>query len=367
MNAESKKNAVLKRLKESNYKRAIKLRTKALAGGAYSIYLDIWHDRRREYRFLKLYITGDKLRDDEAVRLALAIRDKEEKLLHTEDTSYSLSSWKKRSDFLEYFGAMAKQRDSNWKFAHNCFAKFVKGKIPFTMLTASLLDKYRNWLINDSGLKRNTAWLYFSKLSAALNQAVRDDILSKNPATGISITTEDTERPYLTLPEIEALEEAACPDDEVKRAFLFSCYTGLRISDILNLKWQNVNESHITIIQQKTKRQKIDKLLPRAIALLGDRGEARDHIFNLPPKTTISRCLKRWLHNAGIDKSIGFHTARHSFAMLALKGGMDIYTLMGVMGHRNIQTTMKYAKMNDTHKEAAMDKLSEALSQARQA
>ena len=51
--------------------------------------------------------------------------------------------------------------------------------------------------------------------------------------------------------------------------------------------------------------------------------------------------------------------------MLALKGGMDIYTLMGVMGHQNIQTTMKYAKMNDTHKEAAMDKLSDALSQVR--
>jgi len=365
MNAESKKNVMIKRLKESNYKRPIKLRTKKLAGGAYSIYLDIWHDGRREYRFLKLYITGDKLRDDEAVRLALSIRDKEEKLLHTEDTSYNLSSWKKRSDFIEYFSAMAKQRDANWQFAHNCFAKFISGKLPFTMITATLLDKYRNWLINDSGLKRNTAWLYYSKLSAALNQAVRDDILTKNPAAGISITTEDTERPYLTIPEIQALESSECPDSEVKRAFLFSCYTGLRLSDILGLRWQNVSESHITIIQQKTKKQKIDKLLPAAIALLSDRGEAHDHIFNLPAKTTISRSLNRWIHNAGIEKSIGFHTARHSFAMLALKGGMDIYTLMAVMGHQNIQTTMKYAKMNDTHKEAAMDKLSDALSQVR--
>ena len=365
MNAESKKNVMIKRLKESNYKRPIKLRTKKLAGGAYSIYLDIWHDGRREYRFLKLYITGDKLRDDEAVRLALSIRDKEEKLLHTEDTSYNLSSWKKRSDFIEYFAAMAKQRDANWQFAHNCFAKFIGGKLPFTMITATLLDKYRNWLINDSGLKRNTAWLYFAKLSAALNQAVRDDILTKNPATGISITTEDTERPYLTIPEIQALEDAECPDAEVKRAFLFSCYTGLRLSDILGIRWQNVSETHITIIQQKTKKQKIDKLLPAAIALLGDRGEARDHVFNLPSKSTIGRFLRQWLHNAGIEKQIGFHTARHSFAMLALKGGMDIYTLMGVMGHQNIQTTMKYAKMNDTHKEAAMDRLSEALRKAR--
>jgi len=362
MNSESKTNKMLKKLKESNFKRAIKIRTKALKDGAHSVYLDIWHGSKREYRFLKLYITGDPIRDDEAVRLAISIRDKEEKQLYTEDTSYSLAAWKKRSDFVEYFSALAATKGETWVMAQKRFAQFANGKLLFTQLSHRLLEDYKSWLLTESGLKRNSCWLYFTKLSAALNQAVKDGIIDSNPARFISITKQDTERAFLDLTELGKLEKTECQHSEVKRAFLFSCYCGLRLSDVINLRWKDISEDHITLIQKKTKSMATNKMLPNAKELLGTRANDEDKVFKLPASTWIGKILKQWVTDAGITKDITFHSARHSFAMLGLvEGNVDIYTLKGLMGHSSISATQTYAKMIDKVKDAGIDKLSQAL------
>lgn len=361
MNADTKTNKMLKKLKESNFKRAIKIRTKALKNGAHSVYLDIWHCGKREYRFLKLYITGDSHRDDQAVRLALSIRDKEEKQLYSEDSSYSLASWKKRSDFVEYFKALAEQKDINWQSAQKRFAKFIDGNLLFNQLNHRLLDDYKSWLLK-SGLKQNTCWMYFSKLTAAINEAVKEGIIDRNPASYITIQQQDTERAYLDLADIGKLQETDCRLSEVKRAFLFSCFTGLRLSDIKKLTWKNVSDDHIALIQEKTKSMATNKLLPQAKELLGARGSDSDPVFNLMSNTTTSKVLKKWIEDAGINKAITFHSARHSFAMLGLvEGNIDIYTLKGLMGHSNIGATQTYAKMIDKVKDAGIDRLSQAL------
>lgn len=362
MNRESKTKAMLKKLKESNFKRAIKIRTKALNDGAHSIYLDIWHGNKREYRFLKLYLTGDPIRDDETVRLALSIRDKEEKQLYTEDTSYSLSAWKKRSDFVEYFRILAEKKDDTWINAQKRFAQFAKGKLLFSQLSHRLLDDYKSWLLSETGLKPNSAWLYFSKLTAALNQAVKDGIIEHNPARFITITPQDTDRAFLDLAELSALERVECRNNEVKRAFLFSCYSGYRLSDVINLKWKDVSDDHITLIQKKTKSMATNKLLPKAKELLGTRRGDADNVFQLPKRSRIGQILKQWISVSGINKDISFHSARHSFAMLGLvEGNIDIYTLKGLMGHSSISSTQTYAKMIDKVKDAGIDKLSQAL------
>lgn len=362
MNSESKTNKMLKKLKESNFKRAIKIRTKALKNGAHSIYLDIWHGNKREYRFLKLYIIGDAVRDDEAVRLAISIRDKEEKQLYTEDTSYSLAAWKKRSDFMDYFRLIANKKGNSWPAAQNTFAKFAGKKLLFSQISNRLLEDYKDWLTNRSGLMQNTCWLYFAKLNAALTQAVKEGIIDKNPAKFLSFSKVDTERSFLDLSELGKLERTECRNAEIKRAFLFSCYTGLRLSDVIRLRWENITEDRITLIQKKTKSLSTNKLLPKAKELLGTRSNHADKVFNLPERTWLSEILKKWIADAGITKDITFHSARHSFAMLGLvEGNIDIYTLKGLLGHSSISATQVYAKMIDKVKDAGIDKLSQAL------
>jgi len=158
------------------------------------------------------------------------------------------------------------------------------------------------------------------------------------------------------------LERTECRNAEIKRAFLFSCYTGLRLSDVIRLRWENITEDRITLIQKKTKSLSTNKLLPKAKELLGTRSNHADKVFNLPERTWLSEILKKWIADAGITKDITFHSARHSFAMLGLvEGNIDIYTLKGLLGHSSISATQVYAKMIDKVKDAGIDKLSQAL------
>ena len=64
--------------------------------------------------------------------------------------------------------------------------------------------------------------------------------------------------------------------------------------------------------------------------------------------------IKVWAANAGIQKDITFHTARHTFGTMMLTLGADIYTTSKLMGHTRIATTEIYAKIIDKKKNDAM-------------
>ena len=80
-------------------------------------------------------------------------------------------------------------------------------------------------------------------------------------------------------------------------------------------------------------------------------------LFNVPRPTQLGRVLKQWCKDAGIDKQVSFHTARHTFATLALTKGVDLYTVSKLLGHKTIQATQIYAKIVDEKKKAAMEML----------
>ena len=81
------------------------------------------------------------------------------------------------------------------------------------------------------------------------------------------------------------------------------------------------------------------------------------NIFKIPSQSQLGRVLKQWCKDAGIDKRISFHTARHTFATLALTQGVDLYTVSKLLGHKTIQATQIYAKIIDEKKKAAMELL----------
>ena len=81
------------------------------------------------------------------------------------------------------------------------------------------------------------------------------------------------------------------------------------------------------------------------------------NIFNIPSQSQLGRVLRQWCKDAGIDKRVSFHTARHTFATLALTQGVDLYTVSKLLGHKTIQATQIYAKIVDEKKKAAMEML----------
>ncbi|WP_394335723.1 tyrosine-type recombinase/integrase [Flavobacterium cyanobacteriorum] len=111
--------------------------------------------------------------------------------------------------------------------------------ILFTDLTDRYLEEFKSKLL--SSLKPNSASSYFNILKHSIHEAYRRGLIKDNPAERVKCIKEvDTNREYLTKEEVDSLIATECRYDVLKRAFLFSCLTGLRWSDIHNLKWKDV-------------------------------------------------------------------------------------------------------------------------------
>ena len=216
-------------------------------------------------------------------------------------------------------------------------------------------------------LRNNTIAQYMNLLTIALNYAVKKDFLQSNPFKKLDgfekIHNEQSKREYLTAEELQKLAETPCKSEALKRAYMFSAYTGLRISDIKGLQWQHIittnGTKRVEKMQQKTKYIVSVPLSSKALQWLPEQGEAPEtaNVFTLLPKSTLCKYMREWVQNAGIKKKITFHTARHTFATLLLTMGADLYVTSKLLGHTNINTTQIYAKIIDKKREEAINLL----------
>lgn len=202
-------------------------------------------------------------------------------------------------------------------------------------------------------LKHGSKYSYFNRFKAVLKQAYEEGIITNHKLLKIkSFEEKNPKREYLTLDELQALSIAECKYEVVKRAFLFSCLTGLRWSDIYKLKWSEVRDENnvhrIIFNQQKTDELEYMYISKQARDLLGARSVSTSRVFvNLQYGSAMNTELLRWCMKAGITKHITFHCARHTAATLLLEAGADLYTVMKVLGHKDIRTTQIYAKIVD--------------------
>lgn len=171
----------------------------------------------------------------------------------------------------------------------------------------------------------STARLYFNTFVTALNEAVRDGVIDKNPTSQLKkeekkpLKRSGNDRGYLEIEEVKKLMETPCNDEQTKMAFLFACFCGLRLSDIKDLKWQDIKYNAdsgavVSKIQVKTRQSIIVPLSANALEWLPDRGKAKDKdaVFDLHSHFTINRSVKRWAKDADINKNVTFHLSSHS-------------------------------------------------------
>ena len=368
-------------------KEPIKIREKKLKNGNTSLYLDIYRNGKREYEFLKLYIVpentkADKERNKKTMMLANSIKAK--RIVDMQNGEFGFkSAFKEDTLFFPYYIAMCEKRlgkDSkgNWGNWQSCLKHMEKYEtnqnITFAEITPKWVQGFRDYLeneacawgndyrdrIKDHKLSRNSKLSYFSKLRACLTQAYEERIIQYNPMRGIeNFKPEEGTRMYLTIEEIKTLAKTECEYPNIKRAFLFSCLTGLRRSDVLRLTWNDIQEqsgfTRIIFRQKKTKGQEYLDITQQAADLLGERGAPEEHIFaDLLTTSCTNEVIKRWVLRAGIHKTITFHCARHSFAVMMLDLGTDIYTVSKLLGHRELSTTQIYAKVLDKNKQKAV-------------
>jgi len=223
-----------------------------------------------------------------------------------------------------------------------------------------LSTRTRNLRDGKNSISQSTASTYYSKIKAALNIALKQDLISSNPANKIKgIRPIQSQRVYLTKEELQGLARTDCPDAEIKRAFLFSCYTGLRLSDIRLLDWNQIHKNQLEFRQKKTAEPEYMPLNEIAMKLLnnGKTPQRMGPVFSLPNDGTLWTNLQIWSAAASLTKHISFHTARHTFATLALTETKNIYLVSKLLGHSDIKHTQIYAKIIDSEKRTAVESL----------
>lgn len=132
-------------------------------------------------------------------------------------------------------------------FVYQHFYNFVKGQCTFGEVNVDLCKKFREYLLNAKQLKHsnrpislNSASSYYSTFRGLLKIAYRDKWLRENINDYLDkIEPQDVKKEYLTLDEVKQLAATPCDIPVLKAASLFACMTGLRISDILKLQWED--------------------------------------------------------------------------------------------------------------------------------
>jgi integrase len=335
----------------------VKLREKVLANGGRSLYLDIYHAGKRSYDFLNLHLTGVTEHDTEIWRLAETIRNQRELEVRSAEHGITPAHLRK-SNFIEFVELLAKERGhKSWDATLMYLKDFSGGALPFYQVTPAKLDAFKRYLLER--VKQNTAWLYYGKIKTALGEAVKRDILQTNPASkSDGIGRAPSTREFLTVEELKALKGVDCPSDDVRRAFLFCCFTGLAQCDVRDLTWEQIRDGWVKYQRRKTKQSTSIALHQEALAVLGPRGAAESLVFpDLPGPRYVGTALTKWAQRAGVTKNVTFHVARHTFATMSITHGVDIYTVSKLMGHASVHVTQEYAKVIDRKKYEAMQAL----------
>jgi integrase len=386
------------REKQPKAKEPIKVRYKTLANGNRSIYLDYYSEGKRKYDFLRLYLVPetspiDKVQNREMLNLANSIKSARIVELQNGVNGFSYSNVKQKARLIDFIRDLAnekRQAAGAVRGQHQSYDILVKRLVEYSgeqtvfkqvtkefcvgfleYLNAAPNKVYRpggSEMFTSGLLSENTKYCYIKVFTVALNRAVREGILPNNPLSLLS----KQERPkrqldnreYLTIDEVRQLVKTPCRKPIVKSAFLFSCFSGLRYSDITALTWDrlqadNEGKTVVRYTQKKTAKPENLQLSDEALKFLPDRAgaDAKDRIFPLSNNGYTNETVKSWILAAGITKRITFHVGRHTNATLLLSLGVPIETVSKLLGHSDIQTTQIYAKVIDKNKRAAVSKL----------
>lgn len=280
---------------------------------------------------------------------------------------------KVKANFIEYFSNLTEERKEsmgnygNWDSVLKHLKKYKGNNVSFENVDVDFCEGFKHYLENvaktknHKSLSSSSISSYFTKLRAALNKAVDDGIILKNPSHKVSIPKPiEKEREFLTSEEVQALFKAECRYDILKRAFLFSCLTGMRWGDVHKLEWNQVQKEgdnwKVNFHQQKTKGLQYHYINKQARDLMGERVEGTGLVFaGLRYSDYMNTALLQWCLRAGITKHITFHCGRHTYATLQLTLGTDLFTVSKLLGHSEIRTTQIYAKVIDKKKIEAVN------------
>lgn len=144
-----------------------------------------------------------------------------------------------------------------WISVYKHLVKFANGKginLSFNDVNERFWNEFKFYIEFKAKHSRNTIYTVFSIIKAILNKALREKVITTNPFQFIKMKKPKSIPIFLTLQELRALKKTKCMNEQLKKSFFFSCYTGLRISDVKALIKENIKDDRIIITMKKTKK-----------------------------------------------------------------------------------------------------------------
>jgi len=343
------------------------------------------HHRRKEN--LSLYLLDkprtatERQNNKETLALAMKIRVEREQELKESSRGYRLRK-ERKVNFLDYFqsyiDSYTKKDICMVQIALSRFKDFLKEKHPVyefntrtEHLNKELMTEFVEYLQSRSvGEGAKSIYQRFKKV---INAAIEQDIITKNPCKGVQCKVDEQilRKDILSLEETQTLINCHYDHENpnVRRAFIFCLYCGLRFCDVKDLTFRNVDFSNrlLKFEQNKAKGHSassgvIIPLNDGLLSLIGnppEDGNLDNSVFVLPSYESCCKSVKRWVKRAGINKHISWHCARHSFAVNILNNGANIKTVASLLGHSGLKHTEKYTRAVDKLKEEAINSLPE--------
>jgi integrase len=263
--------------------------------------------------------------------------------------------------------------------------EYVKNaSLTFQDIDFDFLLKYERYLKAHHNNTQNTVHMNFKLLRKLFNDAYRQDLIehSANPFNKYQMKLEKTERIFLSEEELNLIDSySVTPGTRLelhRDMFVFAAYAGgPRVSDLLLMKWSDFDGTNINFTIMKTGSQLSIRVPNKALTILEKYRPAKPSpsafLFPMLPEgldmknerevdsaissatAYINKNLKIIAKGAGIEKSVSFHTSRHTWATRALKKGMSIDKVSKLMGHAAIRETQIYAKIVSSELDKAMD------------
>ncbi|MES2275698.1 MAG: site-specific integrase [Bacteroidota bacterium] len=242
-------------------------------------------------------------------------------------------------------------------------------KLNFGDLTLNTIQKFDLFMAKEKGNALGGRFVKHKCLKSIINQAIMNGYMKENPYRFFKIKASTAQRAFLSIDEVKTLMSLELSEKDVtlqktRDYFVFSCMTGLRYSDVMNLKFCNIknNPEAITIEMTKTKKPVMIPLVASAKEIIERYNKFTIRIplakvFPYVDNQVLNRNLKELMKLSGITKNLTFHVSRHSFASCHLQMKTNIIHLKDLMGHAKITETQVYAKSQPSDLFSSMDKM----------
>ena len=229
-------------------------------------------------------------------------------------------------------------------------------------ITPNKLEEFKTYLLYERQVKPSTVNRYKALLSKMFSLGIDNGLIDDNPVKKMkSLREENFKIRFLTKDEEVKLYEALSKSPKYLMDIVtLDLQTGMRKSEILNLKWKDIDFDFmfIEVLQSKSGKSRKIPLSDKALSVLNSIPVESEFVFHIKQNKIgdIKKCWNTALKNAGI-KDFRFHDLRHTVATRMVEKGIDLVVVKEILGHADISTTMRYAHAVPERKKSAINVL----------